>query len=244
MKPTVVLLHGFLGDHTVWGEITASLGKTHSVFTPDLLGHGKRPVVAKIHTMEMMAEDVKNQLGEGNSERFFLVGHSMGGYVALAFAKLFPQKVSGLCLFNSTAYPDSPQRQKDRLRAAKIVEQNPEIFIREAIPALYYEKNHRALKNKIEQYKEIAMSTPRKGIIAAILGMKDRQDQTELILNGRFPVLYLAGEHDQSVTAESVIEQTLDTPAEVHIFENCAHMGFDERPAEYLKALEGFLNQI
>jgi pimeloyl-ACP methyl ester carboxylesterase len=244
LKPTVVLLHGFLGDHTVWSEMAASLGKTYPIFTPDLPGHGNSPVLAKIHTMEMMARNLRQQLDELNAERVFLVGHSMGGYVALAFAKLFPKKVSGLCLFNSTVYPDSPQRQKDRLRAAKIVEQNPAVFVREAIPALYYEKNHEVLRNKIERYKEIAMSTPREGIIAAILGMKERQDHTELIRSGKFPVLYLAGEHDQSVTAESVIEQTRDTSAEVHIFENCAHMGFDERPAECLKALEGFLNQI
>ena len=240
-KPPVVLLHGFLGDHTVWKDFSRELSKTYRVLAPDLPGHGKSPVLAEVHSMELMADAIAQYLNRNEVERAFFVGHSMGGYVALALAKKYPKRVKGICLLNSTALADTPQRQADRLRAVRVVEANPALFIREAIPALYYPKNHERIARRIMRYKKIALATSKEGAIAAILGMKDRKDRTALIRSGKFPVLYLAGEHDQSVTVESIIDQTRDTSAEVHVFPDCAHMGFDEAPGACLKVLSGFL---
>ncbi|PCH53518.1 MAG: alpha/beta hydrolase, partial [Flavobacteriaceae bacterium] len=118
---TIVLLHGFLENSTMWNEITKVLSKKNNVICIDLLGHGKTENHGYIHTMKDQAEMVKAVLNHLRLRKYVLIGHSMGGYIALAFIKLFPQNVKGLCLMNSTALPDSEEKKINRDRAIKAV---------------------------------------------------------------------------------------------------------------------------
>src|ERR1035437_2147572 len=101
----IVLLHGFLESLEIWEELSAKLSKRFRVIAIDLPGHGQTPVIGYIHSMELMAECVKAVMDSLDLRKYVVVGHSMGGYAALAFAELFPQRVAGLCIFHSTALP-------------------------------------------------------------------------------------------------------------------------------------------
>jgi pimeloyl-ACP methyl ester carboxylesterase len=111
----IVLLHGFLENSTMWNDFIPEFSKKNRVITIDLLGHGKTECIGYVHTMELMAEAVLAVLKHLKIRRSILVGHSMGGYVALAFAELYPDAVKGLCLMNSTAKPDSKQKKKTEI---------------------------------------------------------------------------------------------------------------------------------
>src|SRR3954468_20458770 len=103
----IVLIHGFLGSLEVWNEFSEKLSRHFRVIAIDLPGHGESASVGHVHTMELLAECIKAVMNSLDLKRYILAGHSMGGYAALAFADLFPGNVSGLCLFHSTALPDS-----------------------------------------------------------------------------------------------------------------------------------------
>ena len=136
----VVLLHGFLENLTMWNDITPQIVKKNRVVCIDLLGHGKSECHGYIHTMEEMAEAVKAVLKKLRLRKVTLVGHSMGGYVALAFADLFPDNVKGLCLMNSTAQADSEEKRINRDRAIVAVKQNYKTFVRISIENLFRPK--------------------------------------------------------------------------------------------------------
>jgi pimeloyl-ACP methyl ester carboxylesterase len=106
----VVLLHGFLGSKQIWKKTAENLARSYRVISIDLPGHGQSPCYGYVHSMELMAKCVKAVMDSLRLKRYVIVGHSMGGYAALAFADLFPDNLRGLCLFHSTAYPESQPR--------------------------------------------------------------------------------------------------------------------------------------
>lgn len=109
---TVVLLHGFLGAKELWGATAKNLSRSYRVISIDLPGHGETPCIGYAHSMELMAKSVKAVMDHLKLKRYVIIGHSMGGYVALAFADLFPDNLKGLGLYHSTAYPDSEEKKK------------------------------------------------------------------------------------------------------------------------------------
>ena len=102
----VVLLHGYLGSHKIWEQTVSNLSKTYRVIAIDLPGHGGTSSYGYAHSMELMAKCVKSVMDHLRLKTYVIVGHSMGGYVALAFADLFPDNLKGLCLYHSP--PSSP----------------------------------------------------------------------------------------------------------------------------------------
>ena len=107
----IVLLHGFLEDLSMWDKVVEALKKTHRVICIDLLGHGKTENMGYIHTMEAQSNMIKQLLDSLNLNRCTLIGHSMGGYIALAFADMYPEYTSALCLMNSTALADNEEKK-------------------------------------------------------------------------------------------------------------------------------------
>jgi len=179
----VVLLHGFLESSTMWEPLLPELAKNKTVITIDLPGHGKSGVIAEIHTMELMAEVVDEVLQKLEITSATFIGHSMGGYVSLAYAELFPEKINKLILLNSTPVPDSEERKINRNRALKVIDQIPEAFISMAIGNLFAESAREKFSEEIETLKKEAYSFPVNGIKAAIKGMRDRMDRTEILKN-------------------------------------------------------------
>lgn len=194
-KP-LVLLHGFLESSSMWVDFIPEWKKTHQIITIDLLGHGKSGVIAEIHTMELMAKVVAEILNELTIETASFIGHSMGGYVLLAFVELFPDRISSLLLLNSTTYKDNDNRKENRDRALKFMETQKETIISIAISNLFSDQTRNEHKNKIEQLKKEALQFPSNGITAAIKGMRDRKDRTLVLKNFKKPSHLICGDKD------------------------------------------------
>ncbi len=181
--PAVVLLHGFLESSTMWQPLLPYFTEHKTVVTIDFPGHGKSGVIAGIHTMELMAEVVNEILQHIHIASATFLGHSMGGYVALAYTELFPGKVDALYLLNSSSLADSVEKKNNRNRALKVIDQNPNAYISMAISNLIAETSRKNFSEEIEGLKNEAYTFPVDGIKAAIKGMRDRKDRTQVLKN-------------------------------------------------------------
>lgn len=200
--PVLVLLHGFLESSTIWDSFILKMASGKTIITIDLPGHGKSDCLSEVHSMELMAEVVNVVLKENEIEVATFIGHSMGGYVALAFAELYTDKVDKLVLLNSTTAKDSKERKRNRDRAIKIIGQNPEAFISMAISNLFIESERDQYAREIQKMKEEANTFPIKGITAAILGMRNRTDRSFVLKKFNKEKLMICGLKDPLISYE------------------------------------------
>lgn len=240
----VVLLHGYLGSHRIWEQTIHDLSRSYRVIAIDLPGHGGTECVGYAHSMELMAKCVKSVLDTLRVKKYVLVGHSMGGYVALAFADLFPDNLRGLCLYHSTAYADSDEKKRDRLRAINAVKANRSIYTKATIKNLFATKNLKYLKEEIAFATAIARATSQKGIIAALHGMKDRPRRDIILGLVEYPIMMVIGQQDNILPYEQLLEQTQLIKNKTTLYlEHDGHFGFLESPKESNKALRKFLRK-
>ncbi|WP_271784837.1 alpha/beta fold hydrolase [Aquimarina algiphila] len=237
----VVFLHGFLENSTMWKETTIHLSKSYYCITIDLLGHGDTECLGYIHTMEDMAQAVKAVLDSLNIVKAIFIGHSMGGYVALASVDLFPDVVSGLVLLNSTSFPDSPERKTNRSRAIDIVKNNPNAFTSMAIANLFAEENKLVFAEKIKSIKNQASRMPLQGIISALEGMKIRKNRTSVLSNFNKPKVILAGIKDPVLPYSQNLKEAEQFKIDLVPF-NGGHMSYLENEEEYINTLLKFLS--
>lgn len=238
----VVLLHGFLESLEIFSDFANELSKSFRVISIDLPGHGLTPVMGYVHSMELMADCVKSVLDFAGVRKYAVVGHSMGGYVALAFAEKYPVNVSGLCLFHSTALPDSEEKKKDRDRVSGIVMKDHVQFVSELIPKLFAKENLTILGKEVVKAKQVAINTPKEGIVAALKGMKERPSREMVLKNAIFPVPFIIGKQDSILAWENLLLlASLPKKSYQLVLDHAGHMGFFEAPAETLKALKKFV---
>ncbi|MGY0391466.1 alpha/beta fold hydrolase [Bizionia sp. KMM 8389] len=236
----IVLLHGFLENSNMWKNITPLLSETHRVISIDLLGHGNSECLGYIHNMELMANVVHKVLHTLQISKSIFIGHSMGGYVALAFAEKYPSQVLKLCLANSTSKADSPERKQNRDRAIQAVKKNHEIFVRLAVTNLFTIKNQAVLKDEILQVRKEALKTPLQGIIATLEGMKVRPDRTLVLKNASFPKLFLIGQKDAVMPYKKLVSEAEETHSEFSLLPD-GHMSHIENEAIFLQEIMHFI---
>ena len=225
----VILLHGFLEDLSMWDELSMVLSKVNTVIAIDLPGFGESGMISSNHGMNLMAKVVDAVMEKEDIHKCTIIGHSMGGYVALAFTKLFENKLDGIVLFHSQAAADDDDTKKNRDRTIKIVENNHSDFISSFIPSLFAEENIARLSTEIQQFVNKSMLTKNEGIIAALSGMRDREDHLDLLSQLEIPVLFIAGKKDSRIPMEKIIKQiALPKKSESLILNNVGHMGFIE----------------
>ena len=235
----IVLLHGFLENQRMWDGFIASFSKKHRIITIDLLGHGQTECLGYVHSMEDNADMVHAVLSELRIRKAIFVGHSMGGYVALALAELYPETIKGLALLNSTTRADSEERKTNRDRAIVAVKQNHTNFIRLSIANLFSENNRERLITEIESVKIEALKTPLQGIVASLEGMKIRKDREVLLHFAPFPVLLILGQQDPVLNYEETKEQIENTPTQLVSFPD-GHMSHIENAVVLEKVLMDF----
>lgn len=202
----VVLLHGFLESLEVWygNGFAQELSKHYRIVAIDLPGHGKSDCVGYVHRMERMAKVVKCVMDQLGLRRYTLIGHSMGGYVSLAFAEKYPEHVTGLCLFHSTAYADSEAKRIDRERAIRLVKKAPLKYTNALVTNLFALANFRYMQEEIRWMRKIASRTKVQGVVACLEGMKIRKDRTAILRYGKFPILIIAGTRDNVLPYDSL----------------------------------------
>ena len=237
----IVLLHGFLCSHEIWDGFIKKLSKKFRVIAIDLPGHGETPSIGYYHSMELLAQSVKAVLDKAGVRRYVIAGHSMGGYAALAFAELFPENVSGLCLFHSTSYADSEEKKKDRERVIRLVKKEHKHYVGEVITSLFAPENLAKLKKEVTKVKHIAEKTSVQSIINSLEGMKERKSRDLILKFAPYPVLFILGKKDTVINYETMYPQIgLCKHPTVLMLEDAAHMGFYEAPKETVNELEVF----
>lgn len=238
----MVLLHGFLGSAELWKLQIEDLSRTYRVIAIDLPGHGQSECLGYAHRMEEMAGAVKAVLDHLKLKRYVVVGHSMGGYAALAFAESYPDQLRGLCLFHSSGYPDTTEKRKERERAIQLIRKNRKIYTQATIKELFARKNLKYLRKEITFANRIASKTPRQGMVAALLGMRDRPGRDIILALVQYPILIIIGEHDKVLPPSQLLEQSKQISNGSTLYlEHDGHMGFLESPQTVNKALRKFL---
>lgn len=236
----LVLLHGFLGSLHIWDDFSRILSSHFRVVTIDLPGHGGSDVIEDA-TMETLAETVKAVLDSLQINACLVVGHSMGGYVALEFARQYPQLLRGLCLFHSHGSADTEEAKENRRRTINIVRLNHDGFIRQFIPDLFAESNLVRLANTISSLQEMAGEVSVEGVVASLEAMRGRSGSIELLQNIEVPVLFIGGKDDSRIPVQKIMSQALlPAHAEVLMLHNVGHMGFVEAPEKTLNVLRDF----
>ena len=238
----ILFLHGFLGNKKVWTPFVNHFKPNYQIITIDLPGHGKTSIIEEEMTMEFSAKLIKQILDTEDILNVHVIGHSMGGYIGLAFAKLYPKTIKSLTLFNCTAYGDTKQKQADRLKAVRVFDMNPSIFIEEAIKNLFYKPNLTVFSKEVQKLTEMAKNTPTKGAQGSLMGMRIRYNHVDWLSKQKFPLHFIAGEYDNTIPFSSIKEQVEITNANLTTLTNSGHMGFIEEEKTCIKAIEHFIS--
>lgn len=239
----IVLLHGYLESMLVWDDFIPLLYKQVRVITLDLPGHGISEVKGEVHTMDYLADTVAAALRASGVSRCTAVGHSMGGYVALALCERHPELLDGVVLLSSTPNPDSEEKRENRRREIALVKAGKkELLARVAPEAGFAVENRPAMKEYIEDLTEQVYVTEDAGIVALLNGMIGRRDQNEMLRRSPVRQLFILGREDPYIPVETAEAMVAAHPqAEVVWLDRAGHMGFLEAPAATAEALLRFV---
>lgn len=193
----LVLLHGFPLDHHLWDEVIPLLEDTFDLIIPDLRGFGESTTVDTLYTTDDLASDIAGLLDQLGIEKSAIAGHSMGGYVALAFARLYPEKVSGLGLVSTQALADPPERKEGRYKSAEDVADNGIHGIVEAMTTKFTsnERLQEFARNSMERQQPAAY-------IGSLKAMAERSDSSSLLASMDYPVVVIHGDADVLIPIE------------------------------------------
>ncbi|KFF10749.1 alpha/beta hydrolase [Chryseobacterium soli] len=230
-KEILVLLHGFMENLSIWSDMQPHLSENFSLVKIDLPGHGQSDILAEVHTMELMAEEVKKVLDHQKLEKVHLLGHSMGGYVSLAFAEKFPDSLKSLTLFFSTYFPDDEEKKNQRIKSYRIISDSFSHYARVGIPNLFNPNERDILEGKIETALATALSTNNQGALACVKGMVERTDKKHVLENLDSKILVIAGKHDNAVKTETIIKNLPDRTNIKSYILDCGHNGHWEKPS-------------
>lgn len=241
----VVLLHGYLESSEIWKSFSVKLRQFFRIIRIDLPGHGDSGILQKIHTMEQLAEVTRFVLDALFIDKCVLIGHSMGGYVTLAFKELYPERLLGFSLFHSTPFPDTLEKKQARDREIELVKQNKkDLIISSNISNVFADDNLHLLKEDVERVKEIARCTSDEGIVASLEGMKLRPARQEVIKNSRIPYLIILGQKDKHIPFEDLKSKLeINQMGELKALKNSGHIGFIEEPEESANMIKSFVEK-
>lgn len=239
----VVLVHGYLESMYVWDDFVPLLTPHVRVVTVDVPGHGVSQVLGEVHTMEMMADVLHGMLDALGIGRATFVGHSMGGYISLAFCAKYPERMDGLVLLSSSPCPDDETKRENRRREIALVRAGKKDVLAHVAPETGFAvQNRERLKDYIEDLVEQVHVTEDEGIVALLGGMIARVDQNAMLRASRVPQLFILGRHDNYIPVEAAERFVADNPqAQVVWLDASGHMGFIEEPERCAAAILGFV---
>lgn len=234
-----MLIHGFPLDRSIWNELVPLLEDRFDLIVPDLRGFGRSGTVDAPYTLTDMGDDIAALLDDLEIDKAYLAGHSMGGYLALAFAKKHPEMVSGLALVSSQAAGDSPERKQGRYDlAGKVMEQGPAVVAEAMAPKM-------ATGERLQQFARVLMSEQGvAGISGCLKAMAEREDLRTELADFDFPLVLIHGDADALIPIEQA-RDTLTRTDRARLVElpGVGHLPMleaAEATAEALKQLETF----
>lgn len=255
----VILLHGFGEDGDIWEKQIEVLKENYLLIIPDLPGSGKSEMINDM-SMEGMAELVKSVIEEEASkfpltlngvegqeaEGVCLLGHSMGGYISLAFAEKYPELLSAFGLVHSSAFADNEEKKANRRKSIDFIKKyDAHEFLKSSIPALFSDPWSEQNQSEVDSLVEKSKGFKDAAIIAYYEAMIRRPDRTQVLKDFSKPVLFIIGLHDKAVPFEQSIEQCYLAPrSHIHILRNSAHMGMWEETKKLNEAVLHFIGSI
>ena len=242
---TIVLLHGYLETLYIWEEFTALLSHSYRVIAIDLPGHGLTGSY-EVNSMEKCAAVVKSVLDILGVTRAVFAGHSMGGYVAVEVAKMYPSLFEALIMINSTPFADAPEKIDDRRREIEIIKQNKiHTLVKLAVSNMFAKANLSRMEEKIVEIAEIAEVHDPEGIAASLVGLINRADNTKFLSTLKIPLAFIFGEHDNYISAEKREIIMSSTPiAAYFVFSQSGHNSFIEEPQKCAETVIDFVNSL
>ncbi|QMV41047.1 alpha/beta fold hydrolase [Cohnella cholangitidis] len=239
----IVVLHGYCGSHRYWDEVRPLLAAHGRVIAPDLRGHGASSAGEGVYSMERLAEDLAGLLDELNLPQANLFGHSLGGYVALAFAEKYPERILTLGLVHSTSFPDAEQAKENRLKAVEAIRTGGiNAFVEGLVPKLFTAEHRASRSEQLKRAIEIGYGTSAEGAIGCALGMRERPERIDVLKSLEVPILLLAGELDEVIPPDKRFPVTSGNVT-AHTLKEVAHMGMMEEPQAFAEAIVNFLKR-
>ncbi|WP_088072473.1 alpha/beta fold hydrolase [Gottfriedia luciferensis] len=240
----IVLIHGFMGDHRYWEKIIPELSAEYRVIAVDLPGHGDSTSIKEEHSIEEYADKIKELLDDLNIKQTTMFGHSLGGYITLAFAEKYSHYLNGFSLIHSTAFPDSEEAKKGRLaNVEKVKNDGVKMVVDGLVPKLFSPTNAQNNIPEIELAKEIGYKTSVDGTVKALISMKNRPDRNQVLEVTNLPVLLIAGKDDQIIPKEKTFSVKREN-IKCSLIENAGHMSMYESPEELVKEMKDFLDSF
>ncbi len=240
MVTPLILLHGYGEDAKIWDTIKAAFWPDMNVITPSYASR------SDLKSIDEYAEFVYQDLQSQNIRKGVVVGHSMGGYIALALAEKYPDFVQGLGLFHSTAYADTEEKKTSRDKNVTAIEEKGAAgFLRTFVPNMYSDDFAASNPDRLEQHITHVSQLPPAALIAGMKAMKDRPDRRHVLQQASYPVLFIIGMKDKAVKPEEALEQ-VHLPAHTSqlILENAGHMGMVEEPDDCLEIIQSFWQRL
>lgn len=227
-KTNLVLIHGYCENNTCFNKQVLFFKDHCNVITLDLPGFGKSASIQNV-SIDDMAEEVAQLLDHLQIEKCVMLGHSMGGYVTLAFAEKFGNRLSGFGLIHSTALEDNEERKEKRLQVVSFVETHgKEAYIKNFIPGLF---KPGASQSDIDFSIEAAMEGAQEGITQAALAMMNRPNRLDVLKKSKVPVFFGVGKHDALIPEQAMFAQAaICNCAHIAYLQGSAHMGMVEEP--------------
>lgn len=244
-KP-VLLVHGFGEDGRIWDGVTDTLKDRFLLIVPDLPGSGASEMTGDMSIeglAEVMHAITSREIPEKVRGTGAIIGHSMGGYIALAFAEKFPGTFPGLGLFHSSAYADSEEKKETRRKGIRFIREHGAFeFLKTVIPNLFSpvtrEKNMALVLDFIDQQHNFSPEA----LVSYYEAMIRRPDRTSVLQNHPGPVLFIMGKYDMAVPITDALEQShLPEKSYIHILQNSAHLGMLEEFESCIRFLDEFL---
>ena len=238
----LVLVHGFMEEGTTWQGVIDKFKKSYRVIIPDLPGFGKSPLNRKTVSMEFYADFLNQILLKEKIKRCVMMGHSMGGYVALHFAETHPKLLSGLGLINSHCYADSAEKKNSRKKSIDFISRfGTEKFVGELYKKMFTEKYTSKHAKTVQQFINQALLYKQEPVMAATQAMIKRKDKSDVLKKLKAPLLIIAGKQDEIVPLNSIYDQaSLANVTDFHMFNDSQHMTVWEKKTPSLKAIESF----
>ncbi len=246
--PALVLIHGFGEDGAIWRHQAAELAEHYYLIIPDIPGSGLSAAIEGSPSIEDFAETVKAIIQYENIIHCTMLGHSMGGYIALAYAEKYPADLNGLGLVHSSAFADSDEKKMARTKSIEFIRANGAYsFLKTSIPGLFSSTFAGSHPSVIAALVEKSAGFSAAAVTGYYNAMINRPDRSVLLASFEKPVLLIAGIYDNAVPFEQSLKQFhLPGQAHIHILRHSAHMGMLEEITATSKAImdfSAFVNQ-
>lgn len=238
----VMLVHGFAETGEIWNEQVRYLEKDFQCILPDLPGSGASGSLPDL-SIDEMCEVLHQIVHTEGLDRITMIGHSMGGYVTLAFAEHYYNHLDAFGLFHSTAFADSPEKKEVRRKGITFIQEHgAAAFLKASTPNLFAEKTRQERPELVSGFITAQSNFSAPSLVSYYQAMMARPDRTEVLRKTTFPVLFVAGEHDQAVpVSDSMAQCHLPGKSYFHLLRNSAHMGMLEETETSNRILEQFL---